>query len=625
MRVRLRVRGCSRAADLKTKGIRRLKHLLRIIITLLLTLAPALAVRAQDEKNVTAVPLSKVPYRVGERLTYNVSFANFPTAAHIELWIAGHGVYFNRPGIHLRAHIETVGVVDAALFSINNDYLAYINPETGQPFQTQQLRREAGRTSDIAREYDKPAGTEAIPGKLRTGGLPGTYDIASALYRLRALPLTEGARYGFLMNINDVLYEAELKVNGRELVKTNVGTFSTIATQLRFPRNSSIDDYRIEIYFSDDERHVPVLFTARHDAGDIRAELAGSELPGGTPAAADTVPPEVAASSTQVQPAPNPNTTTTTTPNAIPGGVPGIPGNPNPASPSMPSPSTPNRNPQGIPASPNTATPNMASPNTTSPNNSRPNPTTQPNLLNTTPNRTPGTTAAPATPTTLPPGLPFPAGEQLNFNIYLENVAQPVGQASFQVRARSNYFGRDGLLLTGNAKTTGAAQNIFSANDEMSSYVDPTTLLPFRSEMKLQESKRRMSQTVTLDQDRGNATTETGTRMEVPVGTYDLLSVFYALRSFNLKSSKPNAVSLLVNNRPRTLIITFLKRETIELGGQQIPALQLSLMTDDPQGDRNTLRLWVSEDQRRLPLRITAITTAGHVRADLAIIPIVRQ
>ncbi len=586
-----------------------MKHLLTIIITLLLIIVPAETAAGQSESNGTTVPLSKAPYRVGERLTYNVSFANFPTAAHIELWIAGHGVYFNRTGIHLRAHVETVGVVNAALFSVNNDYLAYIDPETGQPYRTQQFRREAGVTSNMERESNRPAGTEAIPGKLRTG-LAGTYDIASALYGLRALPLTEGARYGFLLNLNDVIYEAELKVDGRLFVKTNVGSFSTIATQVRFPRNSSINNYDIQIYFSDDERHVPVLFTAHHSSGEIRAELAGSELPGGsTPAAADGSTMDIAAAPMLVQPAPNPNVNPTTTNPGDNTGIPGIPANPRPTNPG-----TTNPVPGGIPGIP-------ATPNSTAPSgipNMTPNTTP-----NTTPSKMPGATTA--TPTTLPAGLPFAAGEQLNFNIYLENVAQPVGEASFQVRARSKYFGRDGLLLTGTAKTTGAAQNIFSANDLMNSYVDPATLLPFRSEMVLQESRRRLNQTITLDQDRGNATTETGTRMEVPVGTYDLLSVFYALRSFNLKSPKPNAVSLLVNNRPRTLLITFLKRETIELGGQQIPALQLSLTTDDPQGDRNSLRLWVSEDQRRLPLRITAATTAGRVRADLAIIPIVRQ
>ena len=618
-----------------------MKHLLTIITTILLTLASLAPVSAQSD--VAAVPFSKAPYRIGERLTYNVSFANFFTAAHVELWIAGHNTYFNRDGIQLRAHVETTGVVNAALYAINNDYIAYVAPETGQPFRTQLFRREAGTTQDISREYNEPAGVAAIPSKARTGQFPGTYDFLSALYRLRALPLTADSRYSFSMRDNDVLYEAELRVTGRQLIKTNVGSFNTVVTLLRFPRNSSINDYKIQIYFSDDERHVPVLFTAHHPSGDIRAELAGSELPGANPTSAETAPADVAATSTQVQPAPNPNMAPNTTPNVSPvrpnmtpanpnannpgtskntippGGIPGIPGIP--VNPNIVNPTSPNTPPQGIPANPNVTAPLSTRPNAS--------PKTTDVAPGTTPNRSlPGTTpnaAANGAPTALPAGLPFNAGEQLNFNIYLENVQQPVGSASFQVRARSKYFERDGLLLTGKAQTVGTAQTIFSANDEINTYVDPTTLLPFRFEMRLQESKRRTNQTVTIDQDRGNATTETGARMEVPVGTYDLLSVFYALRSFNLKSPKPNAVSLLVNNRPRTLFITFLKRETIELGGQQLPALQLSLTTDDAQGDRNALRLWVSDDQRRLPLRITATTPSGRVRADLAILPIVKQ
>lgn len=560
---------------------------------------------AQSKSDITTVSFSKVPYRVGERLTYNVSFANFSTAAHIELWVAGYGTYFNRQGLQLRAHVETTGVVNAALYSINNDYIAYINPETGEPYRTQLFRREGGRADDISLEYNEPAGIEAIPAKLRTGDFPGTYDFISALYRLRALPLTEGSRYRFAVRDNEARYEAELRVTGRQTVKTNVGSFNTIVTQLRFPKNSSLDNYRAQIYFSDDERHVPVMFTAQHPAGDIQAELAGSELPGGAaPSPADRSTPEIAVSPTQVQPAPNPTMSNpavsnpaTGNPGSIPG-IPGIPMSPNTQPPVLPN--TPSKTtPLGIPRTPN-ATP--------------------PVTLNTTPNADPNKTS-----TALPAGLPFTAGEQLNFNVYLENAAQPAGTVSFQVRARSKYFGRDGVLLTGKAQANGSAQNIFSDIGQVNTYVDPTTLLPFRFEMTAQASKPGANQTITIDQDRGNATTEAGARLEIPVGTYDLLSVIYALRSFNLKSSKPNAVSLLVNDTPRTLFITFLKRESIELSGQQIPALQLSLTTDDPQGDKNSLRLWVSEDQRRLPLRMTAMTPAGRVRADLAIIPVVRQ
>jgi hypothetical protein len=141
----------------------------------------------------------------------------------------------------------------------------------------------------------------------------------------------------------------------------------------------------------------------------------------------------------------------------------------------------------------------------------------------------------------------------------------------------------------------------------------------------LLEGRDRTNQVLTIDQDRGNVLTDKGTRIEIPVGTHDMISVLYALRSFNLTPPKRNAVSILINSRPRTLFITSLKREMIDLGGQRIAALQLSLTTDDPQGDKLGLRLWVSEDNRRLPLRITANTPLGPARADLAIIPLVQK
>ena len=523
-----------------------------LIAILLLFLLFPIPLAAQSKEKVVALPFSRAPYAAGERLTYNVSFANFPTAAHVELFVAGPGRFSNREGLQLRAHIETTGVINAALYSINNDYTSFIDPGTGLPFRAQEVRREGGRTADTSSEYNLPVGTTAIPSKLRTDELSGTYDFLSALYRLRALPLTEGARYYFTIRSEAGQYQVEVKVSGRELVKTNVGSFNAIITQVRVPNNSTANNYRVRIYFSDDERHVPVLITARHEAGEIRAELASSELPERVPAPA---PANVAAVPPATQPTPG---------QVVP--VPLVP------------------------------RPTTGNPNTT-------------------------TSVNPS----LPAGLPFSSGEQLNFNVFLGGSTQVAGTASFQVRARGRYFTRDGLLLNARAQTVGPTQRVFFANDEINSYVDPTTLLPFRTEMRLQEGTRRINQTYTVDQDRGSILTDKGTRIDIPVGTHDMVSVFYALRSFNLTPPKRNAVSILVHNRPRTLFITAQRRETIELGGQKIPAVQLTLTTDDTPSDKYALRLWVSEDRRRLPLRVTATTPLGPIRADLAIIPVTSQ
>jgi len=232
----------------------------------------------------------------------------------------------------------------------------------------------------------------------------------------------------------------------------------------------------------------------------------------------------------------------------------------------------------------------------------------------------------PTTPDDSGPGdLPFKVGEQLNYQIFLPTIQAPVGTATFQVRARSKFFDHDGFQFTVNAQTTNALQKLFVATDLMMSYVDPKALLPFRSEFTFSEGRHRFNSKLTINQDYGTATADSGTRIEIPIGTHDYLSLFYMLRTLNLNPPKRSAVSILVNNQPKTLFITALKRENVQLGSQVIPAIQISLMTDDVQGDKYQLRGWISDDKRHLPLRLTAVTELGAVRADLAIIPVTPQ
>ena len=97
------------------------------------------------------------------------------------------------------------------------------------------------------------------------------------------------------------------------------------------------------------------------------------------------------------------------------------------------------------------------------------------------------------------------------------------------------------------------------------------------------------------------------------------------MRTFNFVAKKRNAVSVLVENKPKTLFVELLKRETIQLGGRAVPALALSITSDDPQPDKYQLRMWISDDRQRMPLRLTCTTKLGPLRADLAILPTTPQ
>lgn len=520
------------------------------------TLAAALAALclcaaafAQTRTDVGASPFSDAPYRVGERLTYTVAFSNFPTAAHVEMLVAGRGQFYGREGVELHAHVETIGVISAALYSLANNYVTFVDPSTGLPYHAQQVIREGARVADVTRDYNTPLGNSALPASHTEGASPGTFDFLAALYRLRALPLAPGNAYTLAAQNGDAAYNAVVTITGRETVKTNVGSSNTLVAQVRVPGNQEADAYRVRVYFTDDERHIPVLITARHRAGEIRVELASAEM-------VTAMPPDLSATPQPGMTPPQPGMT------PLPPGV-----RPTPAVGPLPRPT-------------------------------------------------------PAGPSVVSlPDLPFKPGEQLNFNFFLGAGAQPVGTAMFQVRQRSRYFNRDGLALVANMQTTGAGQTLFPVNDRIITYVDASTMLPFRTELGLQEGKRIARWVVSADQNGGSALFDDGTRVEMPVGTHDLISVFYALRSFDLTPGKRNAVSLLVNKRPRLLFVTALQRATITLGGQAIPAVELSLSTGEPNGNRFNLRLWVSTDSRRLPLRLTAQTPLGPLRADLAIIP----
>ncbi len=474
-------------------------------------------VSGQRKNDISSAPLSPLPYQIGERLTYNISFSSFISAAHAELRVVARGVYFDREGVQLRAHIETTGIVSTAIYGINHDYISYVDPQTGFPYRTQEVLRDGSRTSEAFRDFNG-----------------GTFDFVSALYRMRSLPLAEGSSY-YLSVAGDGRqdYQIELRVKGRQTIKTNVGSFTTFVSEVEVKNDSVADNYNIHIYFSDDERHVPVLVTAKHKAGMVRAELAGSDfLP----------PPPVAK------------------PKPTPGVV--LPGS------------------QTMPAAGGNS-----------------------NLS----------------------GLPFRVGEQLNYQIFLGTVADVAATATYHVKSEGRYFERTGLLWTVKAQTTNAIRRVFMANDEINSYVDPKTLLPFRTEMNLIQGRHRFNQILTINQDHGSATTDKGVKIDIPVGTHDFISLFYMIRTLNLTPPKQTAVSLLVDNKPKIVFIAALKKEIIRLGNQDIPAIQISLKTDDPQPDRYVLRAWISDDRRRLPLRMTAQTAIGPVRADLAILPLTSQ
>lgn len=240
---------------------------------------------------------------------------------------------------------------------------------------------------------------------------------------------------------------------------------------------------------------------------------------------------------------------------------------------------------------------------------------------------TPGPTPRPtATPPPyqdnqpLLPELAFKLGETLEYT--LRQGERQIGTITFAAAERRLIDQQDTLVLT--ARVTGVdGAGPFQLGDMMSSYVNPDTLAPRRFEFKAAGPMAGSNQQASFDTRLGSVTIG-NTRFDAPVGTHSLVSLLYAMRSFNLKPSRDpsnpiNDTRVAVFWTDRVLIFTLRPGTPAEItiDGRKVGAQQITINTGSPQLDQLAPKIWLGLDPARTPLRISA----GGFTADLKTLP----
>src|SRR4051812_11415358 len=80
-----------------------------------------------------AVTAGATHFRIGEKLSYTLSFEKMSTAGTAELFVASRGKLAGRDVVELRSRIRTVDIVNAAFLSLDETRTVYASPETGLP------------------------------------------------------------------------------------------------------------------------------------------------------------------------------------------------------------------------------------------------------------------------------------------------------------------------------------------------------------------------------------------------------------------------------------------------------------------------------------------------------------
>lgn len=168
--------------------------------------------------------------------------------------------------------------------------------------------------------------------------------------------------------------------------------------------------------------------------------------------------------------------------------------------------------------------------------------------------------------------------------------------------------------------TVGIARDIFQMNNSYTAFVDTATELPQVVERDLLQGTKSEQSTLVYDQEK-HTVTFANDKISILPNTHDLSSILWAIRSASLKPTGEK-IAIFNSTDKKTIFsqIEVGKQEEVSLAKGVFSARQLIVKLEDQEknfSDKYSIRVWVTDDERRVPLLITAQPSFGKIKIEL--------
>ena len=217
----------------------------------------------------------------------------------------------------------------------------------------------------------------------------------------------------------------------------------------------------------------------------------------------------------------------------------------------------------------------------------------------------------------------FKKGEWLKYKISYSNFLS-AGNATLEVKEAD---AKKAFHIVGKGETTGVISWFFKVRDTYQSYFNKETMAPYRFDRKINEGGYTKNKRILFNQtnqiatvkDYKNKTEETFTTTE---NVQDMLSTLYFLRNQNIsemKSGHQVALTMFFDEKNYPFTLKFLGREVIETKFGKVNAAKFRPVVQSGRvfKENESLTVWVSDDENKIPLRIKASLAVGSMLVDL--------
>ncbi len=213
---------------------------------------------------------------------------------------------------------------------------------------------------------------------------------------------------------------------------------------------------------------------------------------------------------------------------------------------------------------------------------------------------------------------PFQVGERMVFAIKAFGVT--AGHATLEIKEIINFDGHEVYHIVVTAQTTPFFSLFYRINDRLETYLDTKEFYPHRYEAQLEEGKYRKDEVIIYDQEKHIACRK-GKEIKIPPRVQDSVSVYYYLRTLNLKTGDVIKVPINCGRHNYLLTLKIKGEERIHTKDGYHQALILipqSLTLEGETTRKGQATAWFSVTEKTLLL--AKISRAGIFSAQAVLI-----
>ncbi|MFT7284655.1 MAG: hypothetical protein ACI90Q_001439 [Nonlabens sp.] len=219
----------------------------------------------------------------------------------------------------------------------------------------------------------------------------------------------------------------------------------------------------------------------------------------------------------------------------------------------------------------------------------------------------------------------FEDGEWFKFRIHYGVFNASYAEMKIE---KARLKGKPVYHIKGKGKSTGLLHLFFKVNDKYETYIDRETVKPYRFIRKIDEGGHTKNIQIDFNHEAGTAIVhdkkhKEKTTVNIEPSTQDMMSAFYHLRNMvdikTLKLGDEFTLPMFFDKENFNFKLSYLGEEEVKTKFGRVASLKFRPYVQSGRvfKEEESLTVWISKDENKIPLKIQAKLAVGSLTADL--------